>query len=49
MIKFYCDIDDWYFPICFHYTAVGNNHRPWTFSIRFLCFELVFCIDEDSR
>lgn len=49
MIKFFCDIDDWVFPLCFHYTAVGNNHRPWTFKVEFLCFALVICIDEDSR
>lgn len=49
MIKFFCDIDDWVFPLSFNYTMVGNNHRPWTFKIEFLCFAIVFCIDEDSR
>lgn len=43
------DTTNWYFPICFHYTTVGNNHRPWTFQINFLCFSLIICIDEDSR
>ena len=43
-VAFYIDIDDWVFPLSFRYTAVGNNHRPWTFKIEFL-----FCIDEDSK
>lgn len=48
-VVFYIDIDDWVFPLSFRYTAVGNNHRPWTFKIEFLCFSLLFCIDEDSK
>ena len=49
MFKFKFDITQWNFPICFHYTTVGNNHRPWTFQIGFLCFDFTICIDEDSR
>lgn len=49
MIQFYCDIDEWVFPLCFRYSTVGNRHRPWTFMVEFLCFSLVVCIDEDSR
>lgn len=48
-IVFYVDIDEWVFPLSLHYTAVGNNHRPWTFKIEFLCFSLQFRIDEDSK
>ena len=49
MVKFFCDIDDWVFPLCFHYTMVGNRHRPWTFKVEFLCFALVICIIERIR
>lgn len=49
MFRFDFDITCWDFPICFRYTTVGNNHRPWTFQIGFLCFALTICIDEDSR
>ena len=47
-IKFYCDTSSWVFPLCLHLTCVGNRHRPYTFSIDFLCFRLIVCIDEDS-
>ena len=47
-IKFYADTSNWVFPISLHLTCVGNDHRPYTFSIDFLCFRLIFCIDEDS-
>lgn len=49
MIHFRFDIDNWVFPLCFRYTLVGHDHRPWTFRIEFLCFALTLCIDEDSR
>lgn len=48
-VVFYLDIDHWVFPLAFQYDTVGNNHRPWTFKIEFLCFSLVFCIDPHSR
>jgi len=47
-IKFYADTWEWVFPISIQLDLVGNNHRPYTFKIMFLCFTLVFCIDEDS-
>ena len=49
MFKFYFDTTEWYFPICFRYSTVGNDRRPWTFGISFLCLQLIVCIDEDSR
>lgn len=49
MFKFECDITQWYFPICFHYQTVGNNHRPYNLQIGFLCFNFIICIDEYSR
>lgn len=49
MFKFDFDINHWYFPICFHYATVGNNHRPYTLQIGFLCFNFIICIDEDSK
>lgn len=47
-IKFAFTKDHWIFPIALHLTCVGNNNRPYTFSIDLLCFRLIFCIDEDS-
>ena len=47
-IKFYCDTSEWVFPLALHLSCVGNDNRPWSFSISCLCFSLVFCIDEDS-
>ena len=49
MFRFDIDITNWYFPLCFHYSTVGNRHRPWTFQVMFLCFQFTICIDEDSR
>lgn len=49
LIEFYFDIDDWFFPVSFQYTTIGNRHRPWTFRIGFLCFELIICIHEDAK
>lgn len=49
MFKFDFDTTRWYFPICFQYQTVGNNRRPWTLQIGFLCFNFIICIDEDSR
>ena len=47
-IKFVADVGTWIFPISLHLTCVGNRNRPYTFSIDFLCFRLIVCIDEDS-
>ena len=47
-IKFDINLWYWTFPIAFRLTLVGNNKRPYTFSIDFLCFRLIICIDEDS-
>ena len=49
MFKWQIDITQWYFPLCIKYSTVGNDHRPWTIQISFLCFNLIICIDEDSR
>ena len=49
IFKFELDLTHWYFPICFHYMTVGNDNRPWTLQIGLLCFNLIICIDEDSR
>ena len=49
MFDFRFNLTEWYFPLCFHYSTVGNNHRPWTFQIMFLCFQFTIRIDEDSR
>lgn len=49
MIKFDIDTTQWYFPICIHYQTVGNDRRPWTVQVKFLCFSFILCIDEDSR
>ena len=48
-VMFDCDWSVWYFPICFKYDTVGNNHHPWTFEIGFLCFRLIFCLHEDTK
>ena len=47
-VKFYLDTSHWVFPLSFCYDTVGNRHRPWMFKIGFLCFELIFWLDEDS-
>lgn len=47
-IKFNLDKSMWVFPLCVRLTCVGNNNRPYTLSIDFLCLRLIFCIDEDS-
>lgn len=47
-IKIYIDTHQWIFPVALRLSLVGNNHRLYTISIDFLCFRLIFCIDEDS-
>lgn len=49
LVCIYCDSAHWAFPLCFHYTTVGNRHRPWSFRIEFLCFGLVLGLNEYSR
>lgn len=49
IIKFFTDMDKWVFPMSIELNLVGNNHRPYNVTINFLCFSLVFCIDEDAR
>ena len=49
IIKFDVDIQTWILPISLQINLVGNNHRPYSLMIRFLCFSLIFCIDEDAR
>lgn len=47
-LKFVVDTSEWIFPFCFKLICVGNNKRPYTFSLDFLCLRLIICIDEDS-
>lgn len=47
-LRFWINTGEWVFPVMFHLTCVGSNYRPYTFSLVFLCFRLIFCIDEDS-
>lgn len=47
-ILFKIDRSEWVFPLAFRLLCVGNNKRPYSFIIHFLCFELIFCIDDDS-
>lgn len=47
-LRFWIDTSDWVFPVIFHLTCVGNDNRPYTFSLDLLCFRLIFCIDEES-
>ena len=47
-IFWHIDISDWVFPIAFNLTCCGNNNRPYNFMIKFLCFSLIYGIDEDS-
>lgn len=49
IIKFDVDIHKWILPIALELNLVGNNHRPYNFMVRFLCFSLIVCIDEDAR
>lgn len=44
MFKIECDVTHWYFPICFNYTTVGNDHRPWTLQIGFYVLILSFAL-----
>lgn len=48
-VTFWFDPDEWCFPLSFHYSMVGNRHRPWAFRIDFLCFTLILNIHEDLR
>lgn len=47
-IMFSINDRDLAFPLCFRLLRVGNNKRPYSFIIQFICFELVIGIDEDS-
>lgn len=47
-IKFYTELHTWILIPTIRVSLVGNNHRLWSIGIKFLCFELIFCIDEDS-
>lgn len=49
IIKFDVDIYTWILPIALELILAGNNHRPYNFRIRFLCFSLIICIDKDAR
>lgn len=49
IIKFEIDLHQWVLPISVTLNLVGNNHRPYNIIISFLCFSLIFCIDEDAR
>ena len=47
-LLFCIDTSVWVFPLIFHLICVGNNNRPYTFSLDLLCFRLIFCIDLDG-
>ncbi len=47
-LKFNINISEWVLPVSFHLSCVGNNKRPYTLSLDFLCFRLILCIDEES-
>ena len=47
-VKLHIDTTRFIFPLSFCIDTVGNDNRPYTFSIWFLCCRLIFCIDEDS-
>ena len=49
MTKFEIDTYKWIFPLSIIVNLVGTNHRIYNIIIGFLCFRLVFCIDEDAR
>ena len=44
----FIDISDWVFPIALNLTCCGNNNRPYNFMIKFLCFSIIYGIDESS-
>ena len=47
-IKFCIDTYSWILLPTIRLSLVGNNHRIYTISLDFLCFRLIFCVDEDS-
>lgn len=47
-LQFGIDTANWDFPLTLNVKCVGNNNRIWTISLYFLCFALVYCVDEDS-
>lgn len=49
LIKFNIDVYQWVFPISIELNLVGNNYRPYNLIIKLLCFNLIICIDEDTR
>lgn len=46
-MRFNIDTYKWTFPISLELNLVGNNRRPYNLIISFLCFQVIFCIDED--
>ncbi len=42
------DLSDWYIPFCFRITCFGNNNRIYNIRLSLLCFNILFCVDEDS-
>lgn len=42
------DLSDWYIPFCFRITCCGNNNRIYNVRLSLLCFNILFCVDEDS-
>lgn len=49
MTKFDINMHQWTFPLSVIVNLVGNNHRIYNIIMGFLCFRIVFCIDEDAR
>ena len=47
-IKLYTELHTWILIPTIRVSFVGNNHRLWSIGIKFLCFELIYCIDKDS-
>ena len=49
IIKFDVDIGTWIFPMTLELNLVGNNHRPYNFMVRFLCFSLIIFTSHPRR